>query len=320
MRRNQLALLEVQDLHKSFGSGDKALPAVRGVNLDVERGQTVGLVGESGCGKTTLGRVVVGLQSPTSGKIRFGGEDMAGMFGTPAYRRRIQMVFQHPMQSLNPRYRVGTTLREPLKLLDASRPSDLDDRVDRVLRLVGMGPEYRDRRPRQLSGGQQQRVAIARALIPEPDLVVLDEPTSSLDQSVRGRIIALLRAIQEDRHVAYLFISHDLSTVRRIASVVAVMYLGRIVEIAPTEHVFQSPQHPYTKALLSAVPTMDPDGRRERIVLPGETPSPLNLPVGCSFQDRCHLVHDRCRAEYPRLSLLDDETAVECFAVQSPVN
>ncbi|MFQ5966488.1 MAG: ABC transporter ATP-binding protein [Acidimicrobiia bacterium] len=310
-------LLEVRDLHKSFGSGKTALPAVRGIDLDIQRGQTVGLVGESGCGKTTLGRVVVGLYKPTSGQITFDGQEMAGQLGAAAYRRRVQMVFQHPMQSLNPRYRVGTTLREPLKLLNAAQPSEIDDRVDEVLRLVGLGPAYRSRRPRELSGGQQQRVAIARALIPGPDLVVLDEPTSSLDQSVRGRIIALLRSIQEERGVAYLFISHDLSTVRRIASVVAVMYLGRIVEIAPTEAVFESPQHPYTKALLSAVPTMDLDTGRERIVLPGETPSPLNLPVGCSFQERCPLVHDRCRNEYPQLEWIDDESAVECFAVQS---
>ena len=312
-----MALLEVRDLHKSFGSGKTPLPAVRGVDLDIERGQTVGLVGESGCGKTTLGRVVVGLQEPTAGKIRFDGEDMEGLFSKPEYRRRVQMVFQHPMQSLNPRYRVGTTLKEPLQLLSAADPAEVDDQIDEVLRLVGMGPTYRKRRPRELSGGQQQRVAIARALMPEPDLVVLDEPTSSLDQSVRGRIISLLRSIQEQRGVAYLFISHDLSTVRRIASTVAVMYLGRIVEVAPTETVFESPQHPYTKALLSAVPTMDPDGGRERIVLPGETPNPLNLPVGCSFQERCPLVHDRCRTNYPQLEWVDTESAVECFAVHS---
>ncbi len=314
-----MALVEVRDLYKSFGSGKNSLPAVRGVDLDIERGQTVGLVGESGCGKTTLGRVVVGLQGPTSGQIKFDGEQMAGLLGTTAYRRRVQMVFQHPMQSLNPRYRVGTTLREPLKLLHAAEPSEIDDRVDEVLRLVGLGPAFRNRRPRQLSGGEQQRVAIARALIPQPDLVVLDEPTSSLDQSLRGRIIALLRSIQEERNVAYLFISHDLSTVRRIASVVAVMYLGRIVEVAGTEQVFESPQHPYTKALLSAIPTMDVDGRRERIVLPGETPSPADLPTGCTFQDRCPLVHGRCRTEYPRLESIKDGIAVECFAVQSGI-
>jgi oligopeptide/dipeptide ABC transporter ATP-binding protein len=319
MRRNLLALLEVRDLHKTFGSGKNALPAVRGVDLDIERGQTVGLVGESGCGKTTLGRVVVGLQEPTSGQIRFDGDDIARKFRDIEYRRRVQMVFQHPMQSLNPRYRVGTTLSEPLKLLRAVDRSEIDDRVDEVLRLVGLGPEFRNRRPRQLSGGQQQRVAIARALISEPDLVVLDEPTSSLDQSVRGRIIALLRSIQEERDVAYLYISHDLSTVRRIASVVSVMYLGRIVEVARTEQVFTAAQHPYTKALLSAVPSMDPDGRRERIVLPGETPSPADLPTGCSFQDRCPLVHGRCRAEYPRLESIKDGIAVECFAVQASI-
>jgi oligopeptide/dipeptide ABC transporter ATP-binding protein len=180
---------------------------------------------------------------------------------------------------------------------------------------VGLGGEYADRRPRQLSGGQQQRVAIARALICDPDLVVLDEPTSGLDQSVRGRIIALLQQIQQERGVTYLFISHDLSTVRRIADRVAVMYLGRVVELAPTEAIFHEPRHPYTRALLSAVPTMDPRGRRERIRLAGETPSPSSLPVGCSFQDRCPLVHDRCRHEEPRLAPVAAGHLVECFAV-----
>jgi len=310
-----LALLEVRDLHKNFGHGRSLTPAVRGVDLEVERGQTLGLVGESGCGKTTLGRVVVGLQEPTSGEIFFDGDLLDGKLSRPEYRRRVQMVFQHPAQSLNRRMRVNTTLAEPLRLLNAVPRGEVGDRVDEVLRLVGLGPDYLNRRPKQLSGGQQQRVAIARALMPDPDLVVLDEPTSSLDQSVRGRIIALLKSIQDERGVAYVFISHDLSTVRRIADRVAVMYLGRIVEVAPTEQIFTDPQHPYTKALLSALPTMDLDQRGTRIILKGETPNPSELPVGCSFQDRCPLVHDRCRNEEPRLSELPDGHEVACFAV-----
>ena len=314
------ALLEVEGLRKTFGKGAGAVPAVRGVDLQVQAGETVGIVGESGCGKTTFGRVVVGLTSATDGIIRFDGEPLDGRLSDPENRRRIQMVFQHPAQSLNRRMRVETTLREPLRLLGGVPRDEVDDRIDRVLTLVGLGPGYRRRRPRELSGGQQQRVAIARALMPDPDLLVLDEPTSSLDQSVRGRIISLLRKIQRERGVAYLFISHDLSTVRRIADRVAVMYLGRIVELASTEAIFQDPRHPYTKALLSAAPSMDLDAARTRIVLEGETPNPSELPVGCSFQDRCPLVHDRCRLEEPRLESAGDDRLVECFAVTAGVS
>ena len=309
------ALLEIEGLRKTFGRGQGAVPAVRGVDLVVHRGETLGIVGESGCGKTTLGRLVVGLTPATAGSIRFEGEALHRLLGSAGARRRIQMVFQHPAQSLNRRMPVGAMLAEPLRLLGGVERSEVDGRIDAVLRLVGLDPSYRARRPRQLSGGQQQRVAIARALMPEPDLVVLDEPTSSLDQSVRGRIIALLRKIQTERGVAYLFISHDLSTVRRIADRVAVMYLGRVVEVAGTRQLFDNPQHPYTRALLSAIPTMDLDAARDRIILEGETPSPSDLPAGCSFQDRCPLVHDRCRAEVPVLSQVGRGRRVECFAV-----
>ena len=309
------ALLEVRGLWKTFGRGRGALPAVRGVDLDVERGETVGVVGESGCGKTTLARMVAGLTRATDGDIRFDGSDLDGSSASIENRRRIQMVFQHPAQSLNRRMSVGAMLAEPLRLLAGVPRSDTTDRIEEMLGLVGLDPAFRTRRPRQLSGGQQQRVAIARALMPDPDLVVLDEPTSSLDQSLRGRMIALLRRIQELRDVSYLFISHDLGTVRRIADRVAVMYLGRIVEIARTRQLFEDPRHPYTKALLSVAPTMDLDRARTRIVLEGETPSPTDLPTGCSFQDRCPLVFDRCREESPVLTLVDDYREVECFAV-----
>ena len=314
------ALLEVENLRKTFGKGSGAVPAVRGVDLQVQAGETVGIVGESGCGKTTFGRVVVGLTSATGGVIRFDGAPLDGRLSEPEHRRRIQMVFQHPAQSLNRRMRVETTLEEPLRLLGGVPRDEVDERIDRVLTLVGLGPGYRRRRPRELSGGQQQRVAIARALMPDPDLLVLDEPTSSLDQSVRGRIISLLRKVQRERDVAYLFISHDLSTVRRIADRVAVMYLGRIVELAETEAIFEDPRHPYTKALLSAAPSMDLDAERTRIVLEGETPNPSELPVGCSFQDRCPLVHDRCRVEEPTLEPVGDGRLVECFAVTAGVS
>ena len=266
-------------------------------------------------GRPLWGRVVVGLSPATAGSIIFDGEALDSLLGAADTRRRIQMVFQHPAQSLNRRMSVGTMLAEPLRLLGGVARSEIGGRIDEVLHLVGLDPSYRNRRPRELSGGQQQRVAIARALIPEPDLVVLDEPTASLDQSVRGRIVALLRKIQRERGVAYLFISHDLSTIRRIADRVAVMYLGRVVEVADTRQVFDDPQHPYTKALLSAAPTMDLDEVRDRIILEGETPSPTALPVGCSFQDRCPLVHDRCRREPPMLAPVGRGCHVECFAV-----
>lgn len=311
-----MSLLEVVGLEKTFGHGPNAVPAVRGVDLEVGAGETVGLVGESGCGKTSLGRVVVGLQERTGGELVFDGEPMNGQFREPRYRRRVQMVFQHPDQSLNPRMRVDQMLAEPLRLLTEVSDDGIERRIDEVLRLVGLGPEYARRRSRQLSGGQQQRVAIARALICEPDLLVLDEPTSSLDQSVRARIISLLGEIQQERDVAYLFISHDLSTVRKIADRVAVMYLGRVVELADTETIFDAPEHPYTKALLSAVPQMDPRRKRERIIIPGETPNPSELPRGCSFQDRCPLVHQRCRVEPVRPVSIGAGHMVECFAVE----
>ncbi|MEX2132939.1 MAG: ABC transporter ATP-binding protein [Acidimicrobiia bacterium] len=311
-----MSLLELHSVHKIYGSGAGAVPAVRGVDLTLRSGETLGLVGESGCGKTTLGRVVVGLQPATSGTITFEGRPIEGEYGRRDIRRRIQMVFQHPAQSLNPRMRVATMLAEPLKLLTDVSNDAIDDRIASVLTLVGLGPEYAGRRSSELSGGQQQRVAIARALMSEPDVIVLDEPTSSLDQSVRSRIIALLRDIQQERGVAYLFISHDLSTVQRIADRVAVMYLGRVVELADTKTIFESPEHPYTKALLSAVPSMDLDARRTRVILEGETPSPSELPVGCSFQDRCPLVHDRCRREFPALLPTRPGHDVECFAVE----
>ena len=259
--------------------------------------------------------MVAGLTRATDGHIRFDGSVLDGYSASMENRRRIQMVFQHPAQSLNRRMSVGAMLAEPLRLLAGVPRSEIADRIEEMLRLVGLDPTFRTRRPRQLSGGQQQRVAIARALMPDPDLLVLDEPTSSLDQSLRGRIIALLRRIQELRGVSYLFISHDLGTVRRIADRVAVMYLGRIVEVAGARQLFEDPRHPYTKALLSVAPSMDLDSERERIILQGETPSPTDLPTGCSFQDRCPFVFDLCRHESPVLTLVGGYREVECFAV-----
>ena len=308
-----MSLLSVHNLHKTYGSGRSALPAVRGVNFDLQSGETLALVGESGCGKSSTARVVVGLAQPTSGSVELGGQDLHALVHDRKVRRRAQMVFQHPDQSLNPHFTVARTVAEPARLL--GDPGDLDARVVEALKTVGLGPEYRRRRPRELSGGQQQRVAIARALICDPELVVLDEPTASLDQSVRSRVVALLQQLQSERQVGYLFISHDLTTVRRIAHRVAVMYLGRIVETAPTEELFENPQHPYTRALLAAAPVPDPRRRRRPVPLAGETPSAQALPTGCAFQDRCPLVHDRCRTTQPQLERSNPGHLVECFAV-----
>jgi oligopeptide/dipeptide ABC transporter ATP-binding protein len=310
-----MTLLEISEVHKTHGRGASSVPAVRGVNLTVAAGETVGLVGESGCGKSSLGRMIAGLQEPTSGRILFGGNELNETLHGQG-RRHIQMVFQHPAASLNPKMTVEAMIAEPLRLLMGLGGDVLDRQIDELLTSVGLDLSYRPRRSSQLSGGQQQRVVLARSLACEPDLVVLDEPTASLDQSVRSRVVALLREIQNVRGVAYLFISHDLATVRRIADRVAVMYLGRIVELASTEQLFNNPTHPYTRALLSAEPQLDPAARRERIVLTGETPNPSRLPVGCSFQDRCPLVHEPCTKEAPALLPVEDNHLVECFAVQ----
>jgi oligopeptide/dipeptide ABC transporter ATP-binding protein len=310
-----MPLLELTGVEKTYRSRGRPVPAVRGVDLHLDPHQTLGLVGESGCGKSTLGRIVAGLHAQTAGTVIFDGQALPGAFAQRATRRRVQMVFQHPYQSLNPKLRVAQTLAEPLRLLVGSTGREAERRIDEVLRLVGLGPSYRSRLPHELSGGQQQRVAIARALVSGPDLVVLDEPTSGLDQSVRGRIVALLRHIQAERGVAYLFISHDLDTVRRLADQVAVMYLGRIVELAPTDQLFTAPRHPYTQALLSAAPSMDPGKRGRRMVLSGETPHPSELPAGCSFAGRCPRAIERCRTEQPLLAPdpAGGDRLLECF-------
>ena len=308
-----MSLLSVRNLCKTYGSGKSALPAVRGVTFDLAKGETLALVGESGSGKSSTARVVVGLSSPTSGTVTLGGEDLHARLRDREVRRRAQMVFQHPDQSLNPHFTVARAVSEPARLLGGK--GDVETRMVEALRAVGLGPEYRNRRPRELSGGQQQRVAIARALVCDPELVVLDEPTASLDQSVRSRVVDLLQQLQSERQVGYLFISHDLTTVRRIAHRVAVMYLGRLVEVGTTEELFESPQHPYTQALLAAAPVPDPRRRKRVVPLQGETPSATNLPVGCAFQDRCPLVHETCRTEHPQLERISGAQHVECFAV-----
>jgi len=279
--------------------------AVDGVSFSIKQGETLGLVGESGCGKTTVGRCILMLYQPTGGKIDFEGRELTGMGSGEIrrMRRRMQMIFQDPYASLNPRMTVGSIISEPIIIHGLARNrKERKERVQELMRIVGLNPYYANRYPHEFSGGQRQRIGIARALAVEPTFIVADEPISALDVSIQAQIINLLEELQASFNLTYLFIAHDLSVVRHISDRVAVMYLGKLMELSDRQELYENPLHPYTKALLSAIPIPDPvvEAKRERIILMGDVPSPMRPPPGCVFHTRCPIAIDECRVHIPQ--------------------
>lgn len=321
-------LLSVRDLVKHYHStglfGRTAPPvrAVDGVSFDVGQGETLALVGESGCGKSSVGRTILRLQEPTSGSAIFEGVDLFSLDRSTlrALRRRMQIIFQDPYSSLNPRMTIGAAIAEGIEIHRLAPRAEIPSRVSALLEEVGLDRGYAGRYPHEFSGGQRQRIGIARALAVQPAFIVCDEPVSALDVSVQAQVLNLLSDLQQHRGLSYLFIAHDLAVVRQIAHRIAVMYLGHIVEEGPTDQLLSNPRHPYTVALLSAVPEPDPGARRDRIVLSGDLPSPSNPPPGCPFHTRCFhpLKGERCRAEVPLLRPVEGTLAACHYAEATP--
>jgi oligopeptide/dipeptide ABC transporter ATP-binding protein len=301
--KNGQPLLEVEDLKKHFRIGRASVKAVDGVSLSIRKGETLGLVGESGSGKSTVGRVLIRLYDPTGGRVVYDGKDVFGVKGGEARRlnQKMQMIFQDPQASLNPRMVVGDIVAEGLDIHGLAKGKERTERVNQLLETVGLNEEHASRYPHEFSGGQRQRIGIARALAVEPDFIVADEPVSALDVSIQAQVINLMRKLQRERDLTYMFISHDLSVVKYISDRVAVMYLGQIVELADSDELYANPMHPYTQALLSAVPVPDPDVEmeRERVVLKGDIPSPIAPPTGCRFHTRCPKATPACARDVP---------------------
>ncbi|MCD1632574.1 ATP-binding cassette domain-containing protein [Martelella mediterranea] len=319
--RANTPLIATRDLAKHFtvgktmrpGSG-RTLYAVDDITLEVHQGETLGLVGESGSGKSTLGRCLTRLYDPTSGTLEFDGSDITrtGERGLLPVRRRMQMIFQDPSASLNPKRRVRDIVGEAVRVHGIRKSNAVDHWLEELMDIVGLSAEYLDRYPHEFSGGQRQRIGIARALAVEPELIVADEPVSALDVSVQAQIVNLFSDLRERLNLTYIFIAHDLAVVRQVSSRVAVMYLGSLVEIGKTDALYRAPRHPYTQALLSAVPQAENRGKRQRILLEGEIPSPLDPPKGCKFSTRCPFAADRCRSERPKLQDFGDGHQVAC--------
>jgi oligopeptide transport system ATP-binding protein len=322
------SLLRVENLVKSFpiqggflGREVASVKAVQGVSFEIKKGETLGLVGESGCGKSTLGRCLIRLIDPTSGKIFFKDKDITNVTGSElrSLRRELQIIFQDPFSSLNPRMTIGAVIEEPLIIHNLfSSPKDRLDRVYQLLETVGLRKEHFNRYPHEFSGGQRQRIGIARALAVEPELIVCDEPVSALDVSIQAQVINLMKDLQHKLGLTYIFIAHDLKVVEHVSDRVAVMYLGKIVEMAEAKEMYLDPQHPYTKALLSAIPVPDPKKKNEqRIILKGDVPSPVSPPSGCNFHPRCPIAIDECKKIVPPLEDKRPMHPAACIRVPS---
>ncbi len=315
-------LVETRKIFKDYrisqgflGGEKRAIHALNGIDLTIRRGETLGLVGESGCGKSTFGRILARLEDGYRGQVLFEGTDVTSLRGEAlrAFHRKVQVVFQDPFSSLNPRMKVGAIIREPLDVHGIGTQEERRERLGELMQLVGLQPEHARRYPHEFSGGQRQRVGLARALALNPDLIVCDEPVSALDVSIQAQVLNLFLELQEKFSLTYLFISHDLHVVQFISDRVAVMYLGKIVELAPKEALYHRPLSPYTKALLSASPVPDPDKKRSVILLEGEMPDPTLLPAGCLFHPRCPYRKEICGKRRPALTEIEPEHFVRCF-------
>lgn len=318
-------MLEVEGLKKTFTSGfvsKRLVKAVDGISFCIKYGETFGLVGESGCGKTTVGRLILRLVEPTEGKVIFNGTDLLKLDkkALRKLRPQMQIIFQDPESSLHPRMRIGDIVAEPLKLYNLVPKEGRQKKVLELIDMVGLQPEHINRYPHELSGGQSQRVVLARVLALSPRFIVADEPTSSLDVSVQAQILSLMKKVQDEFHFSCLFISHDLNLIKSMTSSMGVMYLGKIVEAGRTRDLFEDARHPYTKALLSAIPVADPNSNRKKIILDGEMPSPMNPPTGCRFHTRCHFKEKICERIEPQMIDLGEGHSVACHLYSGEFN